>query len=323
MRWRFHSRWIRVKMTVRSRIASKVLTRLSWCLSSTLNTEHKVTEKFDRHDKGAEAEIGVKWGEEDVWWSVGKCCRPWKDDGDSCARQCTGNVCGGCTCHDKKTGCCHPCSAASMKRAGSEARRIHKPEGRNPGGKIRVAKSGQLILDSEKHSPTGSTIRVAKSGQGILDSENHSPTGGKTQGTKSGVQNPGNGFWTRKTTHPRGGAKSRGQNPGNGFRTRKITYPLEAKSFGFGKPLPHRGQNQWKTGQRFRGFSTIQQVRIGETCMWTACVMTFWAIYGLRWADIHECTYINYEMTRKTAGRATERTHWKTQKIVIQSRVNT
>ena len=27
------------------------------------------------------------------------------------------------------------------------------------------------------------------------------------------------------------------------------------------------GRVQWKTGHHFRGFSTIQQVRIGETCM--------------------------------------------------------
>ena len=87
------------------------------------------------------------------------------------------------------------------------------------------------------------------------------------RGAKSGGQNPGYGFWTRKTTHLRG-AKSREQNPGskiratdfglgnplthgrqnleskirgNGFCTRKTTHAPGAKSFGLGKPLTHRG----------------------------------------------------------------------------------
>ena len=32
----------------------------------------------------------------------------------------------------EKKGCCQPCSTAPMKRAGSEAPRIHKPHGRGP-----------------------------------------------------------------------------------------------------------------------------------------------------------------------------------------------
>ena len=95
-----------------------------------LNTEQEVTEKFDRNDKVAEAEDGVKWGDEDVWRSVAKCCKPWKDDGDSCARQFTGNVCDGCIYHDKTR-----MLAIVLRR------------------EIRGAKSGQRILDLEKHSP--------------------------------------------------------------------------------------------------------------------------------------------------------------------------
>ena len=38
-------------------------------------------------------------------------------------------------------------------------------------------------------------------------------------------------------------------------------------------------------------------------------VMTSRAVYGLRCADVHECTCINHEMTRKTAGRTTEGTN--------------
>ena len=57
-------------------------------------------------------------------------------------------------------------------------------------------------------------------------------------------------------------------------------------------------------------FSTIQQVRIGETWMWTAgCDDT---LSGL-WLEMCGCpyTWINHEMTRKTAGRTTEGTNWK------------
>ena len=57
---------------------------------------------------------------------------------------------------------------------------------------------------------------------------------------------PGNGFRTRKTTHPRG-ATSGGLNPSSGFWTRKTTHPqgenpgseIRATDFGLGKPVNH------------------------------------------------------------------------------------
>ena len=103
--------------------------------------------------------------------------------------------------------------------------------------------------------------RGAKSGLRLLDSENRSPTGGKIRATDFGLgkplthgwQNPGYGFWTRKTAHPRG------QNPGCGFWTRKTTHlrqrfldsenhsptgsKIRATDFGLGKPLTHGRQN--------------------------------------------------------------------------------
>ena len=122
-----------------------------------------------------------------------------------------------------KIGCCQTCSAAPMKRAGSEARRIHKPQGR-------VRK-------------TTHPWRVAKSW-------------GQNPGAKSGRQNPGNGFWTRRSTHPRGqnlGSKflatdlglgktmhPRGQNPGNGFWNSENHSPDEVQNLG-------NGFGTWKT----------------------------------------------------------------------------
>ena len=93
------------------------------------------------------------------------------------------------------------------------------------------------------HSNPGSKIRGAKSGLRILDSENHSPAeeGG---GAKSGGQNPGSGFWTRKTTHPRG-AKS-------GAHT--------ATDFGLGKPLTHKREE----GGEIRGAKSQLQILESE-----------------------------------------------------------
>ena len=75
----------------------------------------------------------------------------------------------------------------------------------------------------------------------------------------------------------------------------------------------HRLNNQaasppnGKLGHHFRGFATRQQIRIGECEL--QGVMTSRAVNGLRCADVHECTCINHEMTRKTAGRTTEGTN--------------
>ena len=110
--------------------------------------------------------------------------------------------------------------------------------------------SGQRVLDSEKHSPTNQ-IQRAKSGQRILDSENHSPTGGKIWEEKSGGQNPGKGFWTRKTTHPRestsGAAKSGGAKSGQRIRNSENHSP---SSPSFGRCWFLENQNQKNTGPK-------------------------------------------------------------------------
>ena len=103
------------------------------------------------------------------------------------------------------------------------------PQGAKSGGENLGAHTATDYVDSENHSPTGSNIRGAKSLLRILDSENHSPTGGqnpreaKFPATDCGLGKP--------LTHGGGrGAKSRGQNPGYGFWTRKTTHPWVAKS---------------------------------------------------------------------------------------------
>ena len=90
------------------------------------------------------------------------------------------------------------------------------------------------------------------------------------------VQNPGYGnfwtrtdFWTRKTTHP-WEAKSWEQNPSYGFGTRKTTHSRGPKSggaestdFGLGKLLTHGGQNSAEQNPSY-GFGTRKTSHIED-----------------------------------------------------------
>ena len=62
--------------------------------------------------------------------------------------------------------------------------------------------------------------RRTKSGERILDSDKHSSTKGEIQGTKSGGKNLHNGFWNSKNRII--GEQNLEQNVGNEFGTRKI-----------------------------------------------------------------------------------------------------
>ena len=107
--------------------------------------------------------------------------------------------------------------------------------------------SGRQVTPVER-TKQDSKLYSAGSGQRIWNSAKHSPTAGKIRGANSGRQNPGYGFWARKTTHARwtksGGAKSglrivdSKNSPTGGkireakFRIRKTLRPRSGKSGG-------------------------------------------------------------------------------------------
>ena len=57
------------------------------------------------------------------------------------------------------------------------------------------------------------------------------------------------------------------------------------------------------TSEGFPKYNKLGSVRHECDLQW---VMTSCVVHGLRCADVHECTCINHEMTRKTVGRTTE-----------------
>ena len=86
----------------------------------------------------------------------------------------------------------------------------------NPGSKVRATDFGlgKPLTHGEKSERQNLGCKIGATNFGLGKPLTH------------GVQNPGNEFWTRKTTHPRG------QNPGSKVR---------ATGFGLGKPLTKLG----------------------------------------------------------------------------------